>query len=173
VISEQSKKIYARASVWKTPSLVLRPRVYSSLLNSGLRLERLLKVLRVNSRLASLRPSHLRSLGSVHLHEIGLGRASVEGKEARALSIESKDLSFTIATENFLGCSGRIPPSPPDSTWCAKQPETELIGLNFSSIARIPHGMHCLATRKLSAHLILTPFDSNSTEKRAVTPYFG
>jgi hypothetical protein len=25
----------------------------------------------------------------------------------------SKGLRFTIATENFLGCSGRIPPSPP------------------------------------------------------------
>ena len=69
----------------------MRPRAFSASLTSGLRLERLLKVLRVNSRLASLRPSHLRSLGSVHLHEIGLGRASVEGKEARALSIESYD----------------------------------------------------------------------------------
>ncbi len=49
----------------------------------GLRLERLLKVFGVNARFGALRPGHRRSLCSVHLNELGLGRASGENEEAR------------------------------------------------------------------------------------------
>jgi hypothetical protein len=39
----------------------------------------------VNTRLSALRPSHRRSLCSVHLYELGLGRASGESEESCAL----------------------------------------------------------------------------------------
>jgi hypothetical protein len=55
-------------------------------LTLGLRLERLLEVLGVNACFCPLLPGHLWSLRPVHLYELRLGRASGEGKEARALS---------------------------------------------------------------------------------------
>jgi hypothetical protein len=44
--------------------------------------ERLLKVFGVNIRLRTLHPGHARSLRSVDLNEIGLGRTSGNGEEA-------------------------------------------------------------------------------------------
>jgi hypothetical protein len=55
-------------------------------LGPTLRLERLLKVLRVNTRFGSLRPSHLRPIRVVHLYELSLAWASGKGEEPRALS---------------------------------------------------------------------------------------
>ena len=67
------------------PSAALRPRAYFVPLALRLRLERLLEVFGVNTRLSSLRPSHRRSLCSVHLSELGLGRASGKSEESSAL----------------------------------------------------------------------------------------
>jgi hypothetical protein len=44
-----------------------------------------LKVLCVNARCGTLRPSHRRSLRAVHLNELGLGRASRQCEQARTL----------------------------------------------------------------------------------------
>jgi hypothetical protein len=62
----------------------LRPRAYLVSRTLGLRPERLLKMLCVNSRLGALRPSHRRSLCSVPLDELPFSRASGEGEEPRA-----------------------------------------------------------------------------------------
>lgn len=50
-----------------------------------LRFERVLKVLRINTRIGSLRPRHLRSSRPVNFDELRLGRASGECEEAGAL----------------------------------------------------------------------------------------
>jgi hypothetical protein len=49
-------------------------------LTLGLRLERLLKVLGIDTCLGTLRPSHRWSLRPVHLDELGLRQASGEGE---------------------------------------------------------------------------------------------
>ena len=76
----------------------MRLRASAVSLTLGLRLERLLEVLGVNTCLGSLFPSHLRSLRSVHFYELRFGWASGEGKEVRALSdVRASDLATRVS----------------------------------------------------------------------------
>ena len=67
------------------PQPFLRPRASAVSLTLGLRLERLLEVFGINTRLGSLLPSHIRSVWPVHLYELRLRWPSSESKEPRAL----------------------------------------------------------------------------------------
>jgi hypothetical protein len=61
-----------------------------------------LEVLGVNTRLGTLRPGHLRPLGSVHLDELGPGWASGKGEESRTLS-DVRTSSFGPHLRFFAG----------------------------------------------------------------------
>lgn len=69
-----------------------------------LRCQSRLEVFRINSRLGSLLPSHLRSLRLVHLYELPLCWASGEGEEPSALCARAA-LERTCDCVGFAGFS--------------------------------------------------------------------